>query len=63
MSARFNLSHLQVFEWWHRFQTRLGMMAEDRVPSPAQIELAEAEANEWLAGEMAYVEVDRELSF
>jgi len=55
------LTSTLVIEWRYRVLERLGILCEDRVPKPDQLALAEAEANEWLAAEMAYNEVEREL--
>ena len=55
------LTSTLVIEWRYRVLERLGILCEDRVPKPDQLALAEAEANEWLATEMAYDEVEREL--
>ena len=62
-APRLNLTHDLVYEGWHRLQERIGMMCEDRIPTPAIIQTAEREANEWLSQELAFAEVDRELSF
>jgi hypothetical protein len=52
-----------VFEWVYRIEERLGMMAEDRKPKDSQIDAAEAEANDWLAGELRYKEIESEFDF
>lgn len=36
-------------EWQYRFQERLGMMCEDRVPTYEQVQLAGAEADKAVA--------------
>ena len=60
-SKALNLTFQLVWEWHYRALERLGMMCENRFPSPAIIALAEAEASAWLEEEMVYAAIDAEL--
>jgi hypothetical protein len=50
-----------VTEWSYRVTERLGITCDDRIPSPAKLAQAEAEANEWLEQELVYNAIDAEL--
>lgn len=50
-----------VLEWAYRYAERCALLCEDRAPSPEKQLMAEADANQWLAGELAQHEVDAEL--
>ena len=63
MPARVNLTAWLVYEWVYRRTERIAIVCEDRAPSPATIQRAEQEANEWLSQELTYAEVDQELAF
>lgn len=63
MRPAINLTWSLAQEWAYRVQERIGMMCENRIPTPAIVALAENEANEWLSEELAFAEVDRELAF
>jgi hypothetical protein len=40
-------------EWQYRYQERLGIMCEDREPTPEQKAIAYREANEWAMAQEA----------
>ena len=44
-------------EWQYRYQERLGIMCEDREPTPEQKAIAFKEANEWAMEQVADREV------
>lgn len=39
----------QVTEWRYRYNERLGILCSDNRPTPEQVEIAQKEAQEWLA--------------
>jgi hypothetical protein len=61
--VRITLTVDLVAEWAYRAGERIGMAAEGRKPTEAQIEQAEREANDWLNEELAHREIDREFAF
>ena len=56
-----NLTWGLAQEWAYRVLERTAIICEGRIPSPAIMRWAEKEANEWLAEELAYKEIDAEL--
>lgn len=58
---KLNLTWELAQEWAYRVWERCSIMCEGRKPSPAIKALAEQEANEWLAEELTYKEIDAEL--
>ncbi len=52
-----------VTEWAYRYGERLGMLCEDRRPSPTIEALATSDANEWLTEQLQYSEIDKQFEF
>ncbi len=49
-----------LVEWAYRFGERVGMLCEGRQPTEEITEAATNEANDWLAGEIAFAKADME---